>query len=1529
MTLPTDLSNLRVDASTSVRPELNSKPEYDVNDLAPDVPLLLLPVRIETRFGERTNGRFATERVLRVRIYPDEIVANSHEPELTRDEYDAGCAFWRACWNAALDVQRTAWTELLRLVPMPRAAFVIHATKPSNFRDRTHSITDLLSSARMTDLSRLRSSVPHTPPGPTPPSPTEPDEPIFPPIGTVKTASWTRAVRASMLPDRWIVLAYRGSEMVRPDEYEPRMIHRAVSSQVLQPLALTESPSQRAAREVVPADAEARGIAPIEMSSDVLWTIDFDRAEQVGMAVTIPRLSDEDWDPAIGFDRILVVGVRTGRDPEAVAREVHELFMAQRFTRGVSFVPQGTATTNAGGKSTTFPPDDPSGANSFEVEVAPRHAENGDGERLARALGLPSGALERVSGAERQEHAAAGAMARVLFPITLGHFLQQLVNPSDASAPPYFTPSEVLGVRAFFESTVRARGPFSAFRVGNTPYGVLPVVCTQTLEVPADSSWVVRSLADAVRRVRPIWYTASALAPAIQPGRADPDADLLRVLGLQASSVAIGARTLVGPEFVVQLLRYSGLPYSHWISDPHGAQRAGLTTLGRGTWEPRLLRSMFDPRLYRFSHGLVARTGHDEAAPLSAQDNYLAQSSEASIDALRRSSLSSLRGTDAPLLARLVRHSVLSEIVRITFDVDLRDGRVTPADRQEPELIQTNMYARRARPPVWDRLARWGDAATMKTLVERDPLGADLVGLEHALMRLAALPAAELERLFTETLDAVSHRLDPWMTALATAKLDAMRAARPTGLHVGAFGWVERLRRRPPSATRVLEDGTTAHIQSRSAGFVHGPSLDHAAAGAILKNAWVTREGEPQRRYTIDLSSARVRTAESILDHMRAGIPLGALLGYQVERGLHDIDPTNDRMFVALRQRFAPVARKKDPRARPDLEAAKIAARNVVDGLALLRAYRADESPSKESFLRSLRLPLTPEQSDALLTVTRDADDTADALADALTAESVFQLIRGNAGRSVASLDALARATRPPELEVARYPRTGRTLTHRVLLVLGDDTPEVIGPWGSVAPTPRAVCDPLLEAWARSQLGNPDDTSCVVRFAKGDADATSLHVRLSDLALGALDVVALAATQPEPKQGSEIDRRVRLFVLSRYPGVSIESVRYDEGASSSARTFEQTLEVARAISALLGRSRPFRIEDLAPSALANPTPAEATFSERDKERAQRAQRALVTLIRDLVRALRTPPASIEQAEDLHRQLQLAALYGVVGALPDLPVSSLAAPYGSLTTSARSALAELQSRLEKAEAATNAREKARAIFGADFLFVSSVHPDGAVRTSLETALEQASSLGATTDQVRVWQAQATRVRESLRALRTVTTYARATGASTAPVSIVQLPTEPGDWWAALPNRTATEAERQRTLLLSGRVSVALVDCGARVPGATAWSGLLLDDWVETIPLPDETTGIAAHYDDPGAEAPQTLLLAVPTRLDGWRFDDLVATLHEALDNARIRATEPETLVHFAQFLPAAYVTANVAGDVVSTLLTNAITVEQPS
>ena len=59
-----------------------------------------------------------------------------------------------------------------------------------------------------------------------------------------------------------------------------------------------------------------------------------------------------------------------------------------------------------------------------------------------------------------------------------------------------------------------------------------------------------------------------------------------------------------------------------------------------------------------------------------------------------------------------------------------------------------------------------------------------------------------------------------------------------------------------------------------------------------------------------------------------------------------------------------------------------------------------------------------------------------DGLSDALTAETAYQMARGNTSRIASTLAAIAHGDAPPpELEVARIPRSGIALTHRVLVL--------------------------------------------------------------------------------------------------------------------------------------------------------------------------------------------------------------------------------------------------------------------------------------------------------------------------------------------------------------------------------------------------------------------------------------------------------------------------------------------------------------
>ena len=103
--------------------------------------------------------------------------------------------------------------------------------------------------------------------------------------------------------------------------------------------------------------------------------------------------------------------------------------------------------------------------------------------------------------------------------------------------------------------------------------------------------------------------------------------------------------------------------------------------------------------------------------------------------------------------------------------------------------------------------------------------------------------------------------------------------------------------------------------------------------------------------FTVNLSSGRVRNAMQFVEGLRAGQELGALLGYQLERGLHENHPglELDTFISLLRERFPFVSKRLTD--VPDGTAAEvIEARNVIDGYDLRRAH-----PRQDLSLRHCR----------------------------------------------------------------------------------------------------------------------------------------------------------------------------------------------------------------------------------------------------------------------------------------------------------------------------------------------------------------------------------------------------------------------------------------------------------------------------------------------------------------------------------------------------------------------------------------------
>jgi hypothetical protein len=157
-------------------------------------------------------------------------------------------------------------------------------------------------------------------------------------------------------------------------------------------------------------------------------------------------------------------------------------------------------------------------------------------------------------------------------------------------------------------------------------------------------------------------------------------------------------------------------------------------------------------------------------------------------------------------------------------------------------------------------------------------------------------------------------------------------------------------------------------------------------------------------------------------------------------------------------------------------------------------------------------------------------------------------------------------------------------------------------------------------------------------------------------------------------------------------------------------------------------------------------------------------------------------------------------------------------------------------------------------------------------------------------VRRWLEQIGHVRPAVERLLTAFGHAEALGAAERlRVRVTQLPPEAEDRWVGL---EPPPGKRVR----AGRLSLVAHVPATGVPAHAC--GLVIDDWTETVPDPTHLTGVAFHYDQPGAAPPQVILVAVPPDVSAdrpvtaWDLDTLTDTILETMDLARLRAAAPD-------------------------------------
>jgi hypothetical protein len=259
---------------------------------------------------------------------------------------------------------------------------------------------------------------------------------------------------------------------------------------------------------------------------------------------------------------------------------------------------------------------------------------------------------------------------------------------------------------------------------------------------------------------------------------------------------------------------------------------------------------------------------------------------------------------------------------------------------------------------------------------------------------------------------------------------------------------------------------------------------------------------------------------------------------------------------------------------------------------------------------------------------------------------------------------------------------------------------------------------------------------------------------------------------------------------------------------------------------------------------------------------------------------------------------------------------------ALITALTSRIDQIDAHLAEAAAASSGRVQvaaltaaAQAMFGETFQIV----PEFTLPTEQAQELANAWGPGPTAadailDHVQTtlgrpfavddWLHGIARVRKKMRQIEAAGMLAEAFGSGSMTLQPLQLPHRPGLPWLALdlPELDANGepfAVDEDKLLYTAHYPAAL-NAGGPI------AGLLLDEWTEVIPSRSEETGLAVHFDRPNSEAPQTLILALPAEFTGaWEWPDLVDTMRETMDMARLRAIEPDQIdtTAYARFLPA--------------------------
>ncbi len=533
-------------------------------------------------------------------------------------------------------------------------------------------------------------------------------------------------------------------------------------------------------------------------------------------------------------------------------------------------------------------------------------------------------------------------------------------------------------------------------------------------------------------------------------------------------------------------------------------------------------------------------------------------------------------------------------------------------------------------------------------------LGSDALGkiaaMNGSLDLLQSCTVAELDRLMREHVDLCSYRLDAWSYGMINKRLWEHRnmdgansaGARKAGIYLGAYGWLVDVKPNinglvainPTHVPGDLTEFGTLYYDQANLGFIHTPSVSHALTAAILRSGYVSENNSADNRFAINLSSERVRIALDLLEGVRNGQTLGALMGYQFERGLHEGYPglELDKYIYVFRRKFPLVGGATDAStAIPHAE--NIRPSNVVDGIELLNHFRTAAAAYLNAFpgtsIHDMYVspgtyqvsghPLSyiapysimdtadytgfssgsffTQEMMAIITEIDRIANAIDALGDLTIAEGVFQMAKSNYGRSAAILETLTEGKNPTTPQIIDTPRTGTHINHRMAAVIEPlDFYSVTSPWVGITLSPRAYAEPNINKWMAQVLiapfagatvsTLPDKIGCTVTFNDAGNVLQSATVKLSQLDIQPIDLLYMVQSDGYK---AELTARIVYYIRSTstlyyggpagIPTATAITVNLANKGTATLASFQQILTLTGAAARIVNESKYLKPED--------------------------------------------------------------------------------------------------------------------------------------------------------------------------------------------------------------------------------------------------------------------------------------------------------------------------------------------------------------